>query len=137
MYHCHASFWAECYVQHVPPRGYVAIRVLHRTTYEADYMLKLLCPHLQVALVSGLDSDGLKKLNSSSEGSQHINKLLRVLTVRTEAGKEKSGIMLVGGPHDPKVDGSATQRYTPSPLLVGAAVVCIHDTVQLGTVTSR
>ena len=64
--------------------------------------------------MSGLDSDGLKKLNSSSEGSQHINKLLRVLTVRTEAGKEKSGIMLVGGPHDPKIDGSATQRYIPT-----------------------
>lgn len=66
---------------------------------------------LQVALVSGLDADALKKLNSSSEGSQHIHKLLRVLTVRTEAGKDRSGIMLVGGPHDPKVDGSATTRY--------------------------
>lgn len=65
---------------------------------------------LQVALISGLDSDGLKKLNSGPGGSQHLNKLLRVLTVRTESGKERSGIMLVGGPHDPKVDGSATQR---------------------------
>lgn len=62
--------------------------------------------------MSGLDSEGLKKLNSSSEGAQHIHKLLRVLTVRTEAGKDRSGIMLVGGSHDPKLDGSATQRYS-------------------------
>lgn len=62
--------------------------------------------------MSGLDSDGLKKLNSSPEGAQHINKLLRVLTVRTESGKERSGIMLIGGPHDSKVDGAATQRYS-------------------------
>ena len=65
---------------------------------------------MQVALISGLDSDGFKKLNSGPDGSHHLNKLLRVLTVRTESGKERSGIMLIGGPHDPKVDGSATQR---------------------------
>ena len=65
---------------------------------------------VQVVLLSGLDSDGLKKLNSVKDVDYHLNKLVRVLTVRTEANKERGGIALVGGPHDPKTDGSATQR---------------------------
>ena len=68
---------------------------------------------LQVALLSGLDAEGLKKLSSPRDGDHHLNKLLRVLTVRIESGKDRSGIALVGGPHDPKVDGAATQRYWP------------------------
>ena len=66
---------------------------------------------LQVALLSGLDADGQKKLNSTKDGDHHLNKMLRLLTVRTESGRDRSGIALVGGPHDPKIDGSATQRY--------------------------
>lgn len=65
---------------------------------------------MEVALLSGLDSEGQKKLNSTKDSDHHLNKLLRLLTVRTEAGRERSGIALVGGPHDPKADGSATQR---------------------------
>ena len=61
-------------------------------------------------LLSGLDAEGLKKLNSVKDVDYHLNKLLRVLTVRTESPKERGGIALVGGPHDPKADGSATQR---------------------------
>jgi len=72
---------------------------------------------MQVALLSGLDADAQKKLNSSKDSNHHLNKLLRILTVRTESGRERSGIALVGGPHDPKADGSATQRYTPEPCL--------------------
>ena len=72
-----------------------------------------MCSGSQVALLSGLDASGLKKLNSGKDGDHHMNKLLRLLTVRTESGKERSGIALVGGPHDPKADGSATQRYLP------------------------
>ena len=68
---------------------------------------------MQVALLSGLDADGQKKLNSTKDSDHHLNKLLRVLTVRTDSGRERSGIALVGGPHDPKADGSATQRYSP------------------------
>ena len=71
----------------------------------------LYLPTVQVALLSGLDAEGLKKLNSTKDGETHLNKLLRVLTVRTESGRDRSGIALVGGPHDPKADGSATQRY--------------------------
>ena len=73
---------------------------------------------MQVALLSGLDADAQKKLNSSKDSNHHLNKLLRILTVRTESGRERSGIALVGGPHDPKADGSATQRYPPEPCLV-------------------
>ena len=73
---------------------------------------------MQVALLSGLDADAQKKLNSSKDSNHHLNKLLRILTVRTESGRDRSGIALVGGPHDPKADGSATQRYTPEPCLV-------------------
>ena len=65
---------------------------------------------VQVALLSGLDSDGQKKLYSTKDSDHHLNKLLRLLTVRTELGRDRSGIALVGGPHDPKADGSATQR---------------------------
>ena len=62
--------------------------------------------------MSGLDADAVKRLNSSKDGDHHMNKMLRLLTVRTESGsRERSGIALVGGPHDPKMDGSATQRY--------------------------
>lgn len=69
------------------------------------------CPWVQVALLSGLDSDGQKKLNSTKDGDHHLNKMLRLLTVRTESGRDRSGIALVGGLHDPKIDGSAVQRY--------------------------
>ena len=62
-------------------------------------------------MLSGLDADGQKKLNSTKDTDHHMNKLLRLLTVRTESGRDRSGIALVGGPHDPKLDGSATQRY--------------------------
>ena len=65
---------------------------------------------LQVALLSGLDTDGQKKLSGSKDSDHHLNKLLRLLTVRTETGRGRSGIALVGGPHDAKVDGSVTQR---------------------------
>ncbi len=73
---------------------------------------------MQVALLSGLDADAQKKLSSSKDSNHHLNKLLRILTVRTESGRDRSGIALVGGPHDPKADGSATQRYPPEPCLV-------------------
>ncbi len=73
---------------------------------------------VQVALLSGLDSDSMKKLNSTKDSDHHLNKLLRILTVRTEVGREWSGIALVGGPHDPKADGSATQRYLPRPFVL-------------------
>ena len=73
---------------------------------------------MQVALLSGLDPDAQKKLNSSKDSNYHLNKLLRILTVRIESGRDRSGIALVGGPHDPKADGSATQRYPPEPCLV-------------------
>ena len=69
------------------------------------------CSLVQVALLSGLDTDGQKKLNNSKDTDNHLNKLLRLLTVRTESGRDRSGIALVGGPHDSKLDGSATQRY--------------------------
>ena len=81
---------------------------------------------MQVALLSGLDTDGQKKLNGTKDTDHHLNKLLRLLTVRTESGRDRSGIALVGGPHDPKLDGSATQRY-----LFAAALAAVLNACQV------
>ena len=81
---------------------------------------------MQVALLSGLDADGQKKLNSSKDSDHHLNKLLRLLTVRTESGRDRSGIALVGGPHDPKLDGSATQRCLSQLPLQQLYPICVE-----------
>lgn len=75
-------------------------------------------------MLSGLDADGQKKLNSTKDGDHHLNKMLRLLTVRTESGRDRSGIALVGGLHDPKIDGSAMQRYHTFHAAAVSSTVC-------------
>ena len=64
---------------------------------------------LQVALFQGLDADARADLAKGvRDGGQHLNKLLKVLTVRSELNQERSGITLLGGPHNPELDGNVT-----------------------------
>ena len=63
----------------------------------------------QVALLQGLNAEAKAELvKGVRDGGQHLNKLLKVLTVRSELNQERSGITLIGGAHDPDLDGNVT-----------------------------
>ena len=71
------------------------------------------CAPAQVALLAGLDITGVEELRvGPSHGGQHLHNLLKFLTMRSEKGATRSGITLVGGPHDPALDGPACRFYT-------------------------
>lgn len=69
---------------------------------------------MQVALFQGVDADAKAELaKGGREGGPHLNKLLKVLTVRSEVNHERSGITLLGGPHNPELDGQVSGSYVP------------------------
>ena len=81
---------------------------------------KLLLPTLlhvaafQVALMSGVTEAGLQKMLADPENKDsttHLNKLLRFLTVRPVKEQDRGGIALVGGAHDPALDGEYNGRW--------------------------
>ena len=47
-----------------------------------------------------------------SHGGQHLHNMLKFLTMRSEKGATRSGITLVGGPHEPALDGPASRSCT-------------------------
>lgn len=60
-----------------------------------------------MALTTGLDEDAKKAvLRGVSHGGEHLSKALKFVTVRKEHKGVKSGLTLIGGPHDPKLDGA-------------------------------
>ena len=62
--------------------------------------------HMQVAMVTGLDEAAKEDLaKGPTHGGHHIAKLLKFLTVRTERGRDKLGLGLVGGRWNSKLDG--------------------------------
>ena len=66
-----------------------------------------------MALLAGLDVTGVEELRvGPSHGGQHLHNLLKFLTMRSEKGTTRSGITLVGGPHDPAIDGPASRFCT-------------------------
>lgn len=66
---------------------------------------------MQVALLCGLDEEAKKELiKGPAHGGEHLNKLLKFLSVRTEKGRERTGIALLGGAHDAKLDGANPAR---------------------------
>ncbi|KAK9801969.1 hypothetical protein WJX73_003604 [Symbiochloris irregularis] len=63
----------------------------------------------RVAFIQGMDADGQAELAKGVlEGGQHLNKLLKILTVRSEINHERSGITLLGGAHNPDLDGQVS-----------------------------
>ena len=83
----------------------------------------LIC--VQVALFQGLDADAKAELSKGvRDGGQHLNKLLKVLTVRNELNHERSGITLLGGPHNSELDGQVTGSYVPLIALQKAHLAC-------------
>lgn len=64
---------------------------------------------VQVALLQGLNEEAKAELQKGvREGGQHLNKLLKFLTVRNDLNGVRSGITLAGGSHDADLDGSVT-----------------------------
>ncbi len=71
----------------------------------------LLIVILQVAMVAGLDEAAKEELTKGpTHGGAHIAKLLKFLTVRTEHGREKLALSLVGGRWHPTLDGGNPTR---------------------------
>ena len=58
-------------------------------------------------LTNGLDEAAVKALHDGpgKHGGDHLHKLLKFVTLRTEKGASRSGIQAPGGPVDPAVDG--------------------------------
>ncbi len=64
----------------------------------------------------GLDGDARKAfLNGPAHGGEHLHRLLKFVTMRTERGRDRSGIQAPGGPVDPSVDGDPTAGCAPRP----------------------
>jgi len=76
---------------------------------------------LQVVLLAGLDEDAVKELlKGVHHGGQHLHRLLKFLTVRTETDNDKgsverSGITAIGGAYNAELDGafSGADGYIP------------------------
>jgi hypothetical protein len=70
-----------------------------------------------VLLTNGLDEAAVKALHDGPgrHGGDHLHKLLKFVTLRTEKGASRSGIQAPGGPVDPAVDGDPAQcaRFVP------------------------
>lgn len=63
----------------------------------------------QVLLSVGMDGDARKAfLNGPAHGGDHLHRLMKFVTMRTERGRDRSGIQAPGGPVDPSVDGDPT-----------------------------
>ena len=58
-------------------------------------------------LTNGLDEAAVKALHDGPgrAGGDHLHKLLKFVTLRTEKGPSRSGIQAPGGPVHPAVDG--------------------------------
>ena len=63
-------------------------------------------------LCAGLDAAQQTALaeGPAAPGGAHLHKLLKFLTVRAERGGKRGGIMCVGGPVDPALDGAVTAK---------------------------
>ena len=57
-------------------------------------------------LCAGLDEAAQKALTEGTSSSDHLHKLLKFLIVRAERGGKREGIMCIGGPVDPAIDGN-------------------------------
>lgn len=95
----------------------------------ASHELLLLAPlhaaTFQVALMSGVTEAGLQKMLADPENKDstvHLNKLLRFLTVRPVKEQDRGGIALVGGAHDPALDGEYNGRWARCAWLAAAHV---------------
>jgi len=56
--------------------------------------------------ISGLDEKSYRDvLKGKFEGGSHLMNALKFVTVREEKDKKKTGIMCLGGPYDPHIDG--------------------------------
>ena len=63
--------------------------------------------------MSGVTEAGLQKMLADPENKDstvHLHKLLRFLTVRPVKEQDRGGIALVGGAHDPALDGEYNPR---------------------------
>lgn len=75
----------------------------------------------------GLDGDARKAfLNGPAHGGEHLHRLLKFVTMRTERGRDRSGIQAPGGPVDPSVDGDPTAGCAPRPT-VRMHTACHYD----------
>ncbi len=72
---------------------------------------KMLPRLLQVLLCAGLDEAAQKALTEGTSSSDHLHKLLKFLIVRAERGGKREGIMCIGGPVDPAIDGNPADGY--------------------------
>lgn len=70
-------------------------------------------------MVAGLDEAAKEDLaKGPTHGGHHIAKLLKFLTVRTERGREKLALGLVGGRWSAKLDGGNPRYSHFQPLLL-------------------
>ncbi len=61
---------------------------------------------MQVLLTSGLDEEAVKALRAGAgHGGDHLHRLLKFVTLRTEKAHARSGIQAPGGPVELSVDG--------------------------------
>lgn len=62
-------------------------------------------------LTNGLDEAAVKALHDgpARHNGDHLHKLLKFVTLRTEKGPSRSGIQAPGGPVDPAVDGDPAE----------------------------
>lgn len=88
---------------------------------------------MQVLLTNGLDEAAVKALHDGpgKHGGDHLHKLLKFVTLRTEKGPSRSGIQAPGGPVDPAVDGDPDKcvRFAPLAGIPAEGDRCLAETL--------